>query len=118
MEFRSSNRDSFGRGRRRGRGSRERSRWCSGMVLNVKENRGRGSGQDHQDYGGECWKILMGHGAGMSKGGSGGGCGIYDDCELLLTEKQVVLLMPMSVLELEPEQLELELELEHDEQLV
>ncbi|GKA28031.1 hypothetical protein Tco_0714199 [Tanacetum coccineum] len=57
---------------------------------------------------------------GMSKGGSGGGCGIYDDFELLLTElcrggsgeKQMVVLMPVPVLELEPEQLELELELE------
>ncbi|GJU42267.1 hypothetical protein Tco_1195224 [Tanacetum coccineum] len=48
---------------------------CSGMVLNVKENRGRGSDRDHQDYRGECWKILMGHGAGMSKGGSGCGFG-------------------------------------------
>ena len=36
---------------------------CPGRVLNVKvikENHGRGSGQDHQDYGGECWVILKG----------------------------------------------------------
>ena len=39
---------------------------CPGKILNaevMKENRGRGSDQDHQDYGGECWIILMGHGA-------------------------------------------------------
>ena len=33
---------------------------CPGKVLNEKENHGRGSGLDHQDYGGECCIILMG----------------------------------------------------------
>ena len=35
---------------------------CLRRVLNVKvinENRGRGLGRDHQDYGGECRIILM-----------------------------------------------------------
>ncbi|PWA68375.1 Elongation factor G, III-V domain-containing protein [Artemisia annua] len=66
----------FGRDQGRGRESgKSREQWrintktsdvsevkvgCPGKVLNEKENRGRDSGRDHQDYEGECEIILMG----------------------------------------------------------
>ncbi|PWA40484.1 hypothetical protein CTI12_AA562240 [Artemisia annua] len=74
LEFKSSG---FGCGKGRGRRSvksRDRNeRVQRDAMLNVtcvgneKENHGRGSGQDHQDYGGECRIILMGYRSRISR---------------------------------------------------
>ncbi|GJT64823.1 hypothetical protein Tco_1016303 [Tanacetum coccineum] len=91
MAFRSSNRDGNEHVQRmlhvicvinNKKGLKEDSRCGRG------EGRVFGNGLEHKR---EPWKRLGSRSSSeyrecMSKGGSGGGCGIYDDCELLLTE--------------------------------